>query len=455
MTSHASAVCGEVHYADATSVAADLDTFLSRGVLRVAGTNMPDLLVMFPLRLLLPNGAEFSINGRVIGTPDGETLIEVLDWTRAHLEAVKSIAAAETQRLRATGHGLPAKTPPAGWRPTLMQSTEAPREGPREGRSPRWKLPADSGANPPTSKDPTETTPSPRVSRVLPFVANARESPARGATSEAERADPSAVPLPIIPLDTRRRTTQPPRTEAGHRSTLTGTPAPSPAGAPSSAQPRLPATAGELRKILESRAGGGLFTSLGIAYGSTPAEVRAAYERTLADFGPGSNAHQLAPAEAAQIVRLAARALEGLQERRTSPSEVRAILERRSVGGLFAALGIHYSAAPSEIRAAYEHALIDYGPGASAAAMAPDDAGRIVQLARRAWQGLKDRKERDIYRRDVLGIDVHLAARLMFEQSLLARDRGERRIARVLAEAAIDLAPTRGYEAHLAELSRD
>ena len=128
------------------------------------------------------------------------------------------------------------------------------------------------------------------------------------------------------------------------------------------------------------------------------------------------------------------------------------MLEGRSTGGLYSALGIHYSAGPAEIKRAYENVVADFAPGTSAHRVAAEDAEHIVQLATRAWQGLRERKGRDHYRREVLGVNVAAAARLMFDQAHMATERCEWATARSLLEAAVDLNPTAQYEAALAAL---
>lgn len=65
---------------------------------------------------------------------------------------------------------------------------------------------------------------------------------------------------------------------------------------------------------------GNLFDAVGGHYSTAPARLRGAYEATLAEYGPGSAAHQRSPVHAAAIVEQAKRAWQVLRHRNTRRS---------------------------------------------------------------------------------------------------------------------------------------
>ena len=506
MLSSGRLIDGEVQYYDATSVAVDLGPFLSKGVLRVSGAGLPEPLVEFPLRLVLPDGAAFHMHGKIIATPGSEALIEVVDWTRQHLEAVSRIAMTEARRLRATGRSLPSKTPPAGWRPTVQndsgsraaEGSSAPDlSGAGRGRLPTPPRPIGESQPP-----PTET---PRAVGAAPDVGTGRST----SIGESPRSPPPARAALSISTPARALPAGPGTSPTGLsnfrilQTTPTGVVPNAPLGlapsesenavsdqAPSPPGKQPPQQAGQPqidRGVLppEKKPFAARRPPLTTPVAALPARSPVSSHEPPATVAPSASSPPTTPSESEsrrqpsypsgssgpRIPPAMLRAPQGTPTPRntakpsitaaprpapaSSTGDVRKLLERRSVGGLFAALGVHYSAAPSEIRAAFERTLTDFGPGSTAHRVAAEDAQRIVQLATRAWEGLAERKDRDRYRREVLGVNVAIAARLMFEQSRMASERAEWRLARELIEAAVDLNPIPQYEATRAELARD
>lgn len=121
---------------------------------------------------------------------------------------------------------------------------------------------------------------------------------------------------------------------------------------------------------------------------------------------------------------------------------VRAELQRRSSGSHFKALGIHYSATPAQIQAAYRAVAAEYGAKASVGGPAGELAARMVALAEGAWAVLGDPPARRRYRREIMPVPPPAAARLLYVQAKAAEGRREIAEAQEILEEAIDLDPS-------------
>ncbi|MSP60143.1 MAG: hypothetical protein EXR72_07340 [Myxococcales bacterium] len=129
------------------------------------------------------------------------------------------------------------------------------------------------------------------------------------------------------------------------------------------------------------------------------------------------------------------------------------LYERRAGGSHFQALGVHYSSAPSQIRAAYHAFTADYGVKSAAHEVSAEYAGRMIDLAHNAWAVLGDKASRQQYRNETLKVNAVACAQLLFDQAKMVLLRGEVTEATEMLEEAIDLDPQPEYRAQQAKIA--
>jgi hypothetical protein len=462
-----------VTYPDAAAVQGDFESFLRHHVVPVVGKSFPAPMEDLDLEVRLPGGGRVVARGRIISAREGSALFRVDPWSEAALAALQAAMEA----------------PPPEARPT----TPAPQPEPRSARSAPQPEPRSTRAAPQADARPTTPAPQPepRPTRPAPEV-DARpttsappppptaRAPAAGSDRAVTRTPPGDPLASLMEAPKRReresvRLTTP-KIEEALSTSLRAASRAAGGAQPSSrtglrpvhgATPSPPAA-----EARSSPRGSQAVTPAmpeGAALGASRSGEPAAPPPRLgarAPAAPGDGAAR--PASMPLSTTISTTDLEAVrpepgpppQRRRTDPAfravgqedEIRSLYEARSKGNLFDALGLHFTDAPSRIRAAH-HAIVDeYRPGSPAHRRSPTYADLIVKLATQAWSVLSDKGSRRRYRREILSVDCDSAAQILASKSKFAMSRGDLAAARELLEAAADLHPDPEYVEDLRNL---
>ncbi|MSP62396.1 MAG: serine/threonine protein kinase [Myxococcales bacterium] len=130
---------GEVSYTSIEGLRADLDQFLSHGILWTAGEQFPPPLEEFVFQLRLPGAPSLWLEGQIISRRGPNALIQVAHWNAARLDKVRAACkgpAGEAPRGRGepvSAFAAPARRPPAPVAPGELPGRAGPVETPRGG----------------------------------------------------------------------------------------------------------------------------------------------------------------------------------------------------------------------------------------------------------------------------------------------------------------------------------
>ena len=489
---------GEVRYPDAAALKADLIPYLSQGVVWARGKDLPPPLREFPFKLTLPDGTSFTLRGQIVSRVGENALIRLSSWTPAHLAAAEAAVRAATPT-------PPSPPPPPTSQPALGARSLTPTWMPSaQPAAPALVGLVDKRSltpliipplPPPARPTPTPTTSEEgQIHNPRELRAVARQPLRPDALLDRLPDEPALVDL-IRWLGLRRASGTLTLASGERRQDLVlrlgriVMPDKSPESAfdcaawPSSSYVFEPYTdmrqtatrkawptwnfiVGIVRRQLADLSLGDLRAALPeqrtprllqrgrdlLASMELPlAEQRFAEQRlqsgdTLTTILRSSGLSELAAVRLLVLLHLVD--FLAWDEPGVPPPEeeewtgVRAELQRRSSGSHFKALGIHYSATPAQIQAAYRALTAEYGAKTAAPGNIGELAARMVALAEAAFVVLGDPMARRRYRREVMPVPPVAAARLLFAQAKTALARGEVAEAREILEEAIELDPT-------------
>ncbi len=434
---------GGVRYPDAAAVNDDLEPFLRHHIVPVVGAGFPAPMEEFDFELRLPGGDRIAAHGRIISLRDASALIRVDAWS-----------AADFATLQAASRSAPKPAAPAAPQPVaparVTPVAPAPPSRTGAGRAPLGAPTPDPGPGAQASLlDPPKRRERESVRLTTPKIDESLATSLRAA-SRGSHAASRAVPPSGAGLH-----------RGGLRALQQATP---PVGEAVSGA--LRASMRESQQVTPSMGDGAPGAQ---RHGSSPPDSAASPSSPPPRFGAAPDTSHVRAVAMPLSARVSTDDLSAVGSPLGSPTPsrkptdagfaavavddpARVLYEARAKGNLFDALGLHFTDAPSRLRAAHQALVAEYRPGAPAHRASPTYADRLVKLANEAWSVLSDKGSRRRYRREILSVDVDSAAQILASKSKFAMSRGDLAAARELLEAAADLHPDPEYLQDLRDL---